>query len=65
MCENNGDTFITTLHNILLAPDLWDRLLSIVALTNSGHTCLFQKGFCKVQFGYKEKNVVTLPHSEK
>ena len=30
---------------------------------NSGHTCLFQKGFCIVYFGAKEKNAVTLPHS--
>ena len=26
MCDNNGDTFITTLHNVLLAPDLCDKL---------------------------------------
>ena len=30
---------------------------------NSGHTCLFQKGFCTVYFGAKENNAVTLPHS--
>ena len=30
---------------------------------NSGHTCLFPKGFCTVYFGEKEKNAVTLPHS--
>ena len=41
MCNNNGDTFIATLHNVILAPDLCDRLFSIIALMNSGHTCLF------------------------
>ena len=30
---------------------------------NSGHTCLFHKGFCAAYFGSKEKNEVTLPHS--
>ena len=32
-------------------------------LINSGHTCLFQKGFCMVHLGDKEKKSVTLPHS--
>ena len=26
MCDDNGDPFIATLHNVLLAPDLCDRL---------------------------------------
>ena len=26
MCDDNGDTFIATLHNVLLAPDLYSRL---------------------------------------
>ena len=26
VCDNNGDPFIKTLHNVLLAPDLCDRL---------------------------------------
>ena len=26
MCDDNGKPFITTLHNVLLAPDLSDRL---------------------------------------
>ena len=30
---------------------------------NSGHTCLFHKGFFTVYFGAKENNAVTLPHS--
>ena len=61
--DNNGKTFIATLHNVLLAPDLCDRLFSIITLMNSVHNCLFHKGFCKVYFGAKEKNAVTLPHS--
>ena len=41
MCDDNGDTFSATLYNVLLAPDLCDRLFSIITLINSGHTCLF------------------------
>ena len=37
MCGNN--------RNVLLAPDLCDRLFSIITLMNTGHTCLFHKGF--------------------
>ena len=61
-CDNTGDNFIVTLHNVLLAPDLCDRLFSIVLLMNSEHTFLFHTGFCTVYFGNKDKNGVTLPH---
>ena len=63
MCDNNGMPFIATLHKILLAPDLCNRLFLIITLMNSGHTCFFQKGFCTEYFGEKEDNAVTLPHS--
>ena len=63
MCDNNGKTFIATLYNVLLAPDLCDRLFSIITLMNSGHNCIFHKGFCTVYFGSMKKNTVTLPHS--
>ena len=63
MCNDNGDPFIETLHNVLLAPDLCDMFLSIITLINLGHNCLFHKGFFTVYFGAKEKNAVTLPHS--
>ena len=56
MCDNDKKSFIATLHNVLLAPDLCDRLFSIITLMNSGHTYLFQKGFCTVYFGAKEKS---------
>ena len=46
MCDDNGDPFIATLHNILLATDLRDRLS--ITLLNLEHTCLFNKGFCTV-----------------
>ena len=46
-----------------LAPDLRDRLFSIITLMNAGHTCLFHKGFCTVYFGAEKDNTVTLPHS--
>ena len=63
MCNDNGKTFVATLYNGLLAPDLFDRLFSIITLMNAVHTCLFHKGFCTVYFGAKEDNAVTLPHS--
>ena len=37
MCDDNGDTFIATFHNVLLAPDLCDRLFSIITLTEETH----------------------------
>ena len=58
MIENN------LLHNLLLAPDLCNRLFSIITLMNSGHTCLYHKSFFTVYVGSKEDNAVTLPHSE-
>ena len=63
MCNDNRKTFVATLYNVLLAPDLCDRLFSIIMLMNAGHNCLFHKGFCTVYFGAKEDNAVTLPHS--
>ena len=63
MFDDNRETFIATLYNVLLAPDLCDRLFSIITLMNAGHTYLFHKGFCTVYFGAKEDNAVTLPHS--
>ena len=63
MCDNNGKTFIATLYNVLLAPDLCDRLFSIITLMNVGHNCLFHKVFFTVYFGAEKKNAVTLPHS--
>ena len=43
MCSDNGDTFIATLHSVLLAPDLLDRLSLITKLMNLVHTFLFSK----------------------
>ena len=63
MCDNNGKTFVATLYNLLIAPDLCDRLFSIITLINAGHKYLFHKGFFTVYFGAKEDNTVTLPHS--
>ena len=63
MCDDNGNPFIGTLHNVLLSPDLCCRLFSIITLMNSGHICLFRKELCTVYFGDKEKNTVALPHS--
>ena len=55
MCDYNRYIFFALLHNILLAPDLCDRLFSIITLMNSGHTCLFHKGFHSMHFGDMEK----------
>ena len=62
MCNDNGNNFVSTLYNVLLAPDLCDRLFSIIELMNARHTCLFHKKNCMVYFGSKENNSVTLPH---
>ena len=45
MYNDNGTNFITTLHNVILAPDLCNGIFSIIMLMNLGHTCLFQRGF--------------------
>ena len=63
MCDDNGEKSVATLYNVLLAPELCDRLFSIITVINSGHTCLFHKWFCTVYFGAKYDNAVTLPHS--
>ena len=63
MCDNNGDTFITTLHDVLLAPDICNGLFSIIILMNFGYTCFFQNVFFTFYFGNKDKNAVTLPYS--
>ena len=63
MCDNNGNTFVAALYNVLLALDLCDRLFSIITLMNAGHMCPFHKRFCTVYFRAKEDNAVTLPHS--
>ena len=61
MCDNNGDPFIVTLQNVILAPDQYDKLFSIIMFVNSVHTCLFHKGFelctldLKKKFGYITK----------
>ena len=63
MFDDNGKNFVATLYNVLLAPDLCDRIFSIITLINAGHTCLFHKGFCTVYFGAKEDNAVTSTRS--
>ena len=45
MCNDNLKTFIATLHKVILAPDLCDRLFLIITLMEAGHTCFFHKGF--------------------
>ena len=45
MCDNNGDTFIATFHNVILVSDICNWLFSNITLINLGHTCLFIKWF--------------------
>ena len=61
--DNTGYPFIATLHNVLLALYLCDRLFLLIKLMNSGYNCLSHKGFFTVYFGKKDINTVTLPHS--
>ena len=63
ICDDNIDTLIATLHSVLLAPYLWDRVFYIITLMNLGHTFLFHRVFCTVYFGARDKEAVTLPHS--
>ena len=65
MCDDTGKTFIATLCNVLLAPDLCNRLFSIISLMDAGHTWIFHKRFSTVYFGAEEKNAVTLPHDNR
>ena len=62
MCDNNGKKLIATLYNVLLAPDLCDRLFLIITLMNARHTCIFCIGFCTMYFGADKRNAVTLTH---
>ena len=43
ICDNNGDISPPTLHNILLAPDICNGLLSIITLMNSGKNLFISK----------------------
>ena len=58
MCENKGDPFIATLHNVLLAPGLCGRFFSIITLMNLVHMFYSTNGFTlctseqKREFGY-------------
>ena len=61
--DDNRKKFVSALYNVLLAPDLCDRLFSMVTLMNAVHMCLFHKGFCTVYFGTKEDIAVTISHS--
>ena len=62
MCNNNGDPFIATIHNVLLAPDLCDRLFSIVTSMNLGTYLFIPQRFLNGVIWSKRKNAVTLPH---
>ena len=53
MFDDNGETFIVTLYNALLAPDLCDRLFSVITSMNAGHTCLLHKGFARCNSAQK------------
>ena len=63
MCDEKGKPFITTLYNVLLALDFYDRLFYIITLMNKGNTCPFHGGFCTVFFSANQQNTVILPNS--
>ena len=63
MCDNNRDPFIVTLNNVLLPPDLCNRLFSIITFINLVYICILHKIICTVYSGAKEKNEITLPYS--
>ena len=54
MNDNNGKPFIAKLYNVLLEPDLWDRIFYNIMLMNSGHTWLFHRGLCTIFFSENE-----------
>ena len=62
-CNDNRNTFIATIHNVLLTTDLYDRLFLVIKLINSGHTCIFHKEFFTVYFIAKGNNAVTFSRS--
>ena len=43
MCDDNRKTFIATLYNVLLEPDLCNRLFSIITLMNVGQSLYFSQ----------------------
>ena len=55
MCDDNGDTIIAILHNIVLALDLCSMLFMIIMIMNLGHTCLFYKDFSRSTLAIKRK----------
>ena len=63
MCDDNGDTFIVSLHNVLLASDICDRLFSKYYINEFGTFLFTWKKIYTVCFGYKKKTAVNLPHS--
>ena len=63
MCNDNRYPFIATLHNVLLALYLYNRLFPIITIMNLVNTCVLHKGFCTVYFGAKSNNAVKWPQS--
>ena len=55
MRDNDGKPFITTLYNLLFAPDLSSQLFTIIKLMDLGHICLFHKNV----LGYLHWNYIT------
>ena len=51
MSDDNGKHFNAMLYDKIFAPDLCDKLFSIITLMNSGHTFLFHKGFAQFEEG--------------
>ena len=55
MCDNNGYDFIETLYNVLLEPDLCDRLFSIITLMDQDIIFYSKKVFARCTLDKKRK----------
>ena len=61
MCDDNGNTIVATLYNVLLASDLCDRLFSIITLMNAGYNFFSKRVLHGILLSREEKcgNITT------
>ena len=55
MCNDNENTFFTTLHNVLLALDLFKRFFYVITLMNQDIIVSFVKGLAQCTLETKRK----------
>ena len=61
--NDNGDPFIAMLHNVLLAPDLYNGLFQSLYEWIRDIIVYSKKGFSLCTLEHNIYNIVTLPHS--